>query len=61
MSADPFLAQLADRIGEKVVGIRKPKVKSTEVRTSGSGAVTVVFHTEQGVVEAELRWDGPAS
>lgn len=41
-------AQVADRIAERMVGIRQPRVLSTQVQTGPDGRVRVLVNTDQG-------------
>lgn len=41
-------AQVADRIAERMVGIRLPRVLSTQVQTGDDGRVRVKVNTDQG-------------
>jgi len=46
-------AAIADRIADRLVGIRKPRVTSVQVSTAGDGRVAVTVVTLAGSVSFE--------
>lgn len=57
---DALLVGLADRIGERMVGTRKPAhVRTTETRVDREGEASVRLVTDLGTIVVTLRREQP--
>lgn len=60
MSHDQLLLDLADRVIERCVGIKKPAyVRSGQVSVNGEGRVSALLNVGDVVVEVSLRRRDP--